>query len=120
MFLSIVAIGLGVIAWNSPVALADAKDEICKGVGASTNSGCTDTSGSLQRVINAGINIFSVIIGIVAVIMIMVGGLKYITAAGDSGKVSSAKSTILYAIVGLVVVALAQIIVSFVLQTSTS
>lgn len=62
------------------------------------------------------INIFSVIVGVVSVIMIIIGGLKYITSGGDSGNVTGAKNTILYAIIGLVVVALAQIIVKFVLS----
>ncbi len=52
--------------------------------------------------------------------MIIVGGLKYITSGGDSGNITSAKNTILYAIVGLIVVALAQIIVRFVLQRATA
>lgn len=61
------------------------------------------------------INIFSIVVGVIAVIMIIIGGLKYITSSGDSGNVTSAKNTILYAVIGLVVVALAQIIVRFVL-----
>ena len=48
--------------------------------------------------------------------MIMVGGLKYMTSQGDSANVASAKNTILYAVIGLVVVALAQVIVKFVLD----
>ena len=58
---------------------------------------------------------FSAIVGIIAVVMIIVGGIKYITSGGDSGNVTAAKNTILYAVIGLVVVALAQIIVKFVL-----
>lgn len=61
------------------------------------------------------INIFSIVVGVISVIMIIIGGLKYITSAGDSNNVTSAKNTILYAIIGLVVVAFAQIIVLFVL-----
>ena len=48
--------------------------------------------------------------------MIIIGGLRYITSNGDSGNVTNAKNTILYAIVGLVIVALAQLIVRFVVQ----
>lgn len=95
---------------------ADAKSEICKGVGAATGSGGCVNDGSLTRVIRTIINLFSVIIGIVAVIMIMVAGFKYVTANGDSGNLSSAKNTLIYAIVGLVIVALAQFIVKFVLD----
>ena len=68
------------------------------------------------NIIPLAINIFSIIVGVVSVIMIIVGGLKYITSSGDSGNVTSAKNTILYAVIGLVVVALAQVIVRFVLS----
>lgn len=65
------------------------------------------------------INLLSFIVGVVAVIMIIIAGLKYITSGGDSNNVASAKNTILYAIIGLVIVALAQVIVRFVLQKAS-
>lgn len=74
---------------------------------------------SVNEIIALVINIFSIVVGVIAVVMIIIGGLKYITSGGDSGNVSGAKNTILYAIIGLVVVALAQIIVRFVLQRVT-
>jgi uncharacterized membrane protein len=74
----------------------------------------------LNTLIKNIINIFSILVGIVAVIMIIVGGFRYITSGGDSGNVTTAKNTILYAIVGLVIVALAQFIVRFVLEKSTN
>jgi Type IV secretion system pilin len=70
---------------------------------------------ALNNFIDRAVNIFSIIVGIIAVIMIIVGGLKFITAGGDSGRISSARQTIIYAIIGLIIVALAQIIVRFVL-----
>lgn len=70
----------------------------------------------VNSVISTVINIFSLVVGVVSVIMIIIGGLRYITSGGDSGKVSGAKNTILYAIIGLVIVALAQFIVRFVLS----
>ncbi len=79
----------------------------------------TDAGTRLDSIIKLVINIFSMVVGVIAVIMIIVGGLKYITSSGDSGNVTSAKNTILYAIIGLVVVALAQIIVRFVLNKAT-
>ncbi len=69
----------------------------------------------VNNIIKLVINIFSLVVGVISVIMIIVGGLKYITSSGDSGNVTGAKNTILYAIIGLVVVALAQVIVRFVL-----
>lgn len=71
---------------------------------------------NVDSLIVTAINILSIVVGVVAVIMIIIGGFKYITSNGDSGAVSSAKNTILYAIVGLVIVALAQIVVRFVLS----
>lgn len=65
------------------------------------------------------INIFSWIIGVVAVFAIIFGGFKYITSGGESAGVTGAKNTILYAIIGLVIVALAQLIVRFVLGNVT-
>ena len=57
------------------------------------------------------------ITGIVAVAFVVIGGISYITSAGDPGKIQKAKSTILYAIIGLVIVALAQVITAFVSST---
>lgn len=56
------------------------------------------------------------IIGIIAIIMLIFGGIRYVTSGGDSKKVTDAKNTILYAIVGLVVALLAFAIVNFVLN----
>ncbi len=78
-----------------------------------------DAETTVNDIIATVIDIFSLVVGVVAVIMIIVGGLKYITSGGDSGNITGAKNTILYAIVGLVVVALAQVIVRFVLSRST-
>lgn len=76
-------------------------------------------TGRINDIITQAINIFSIIVGIVAVIMIIVGGFKYITSGGDSGNISSAKNTIIYAVIGLVIVALAQFLVQFVLDKAT-
>jgi Type IV secretion system pilin len=100
----------------SPV-LADAKADICSGVGAvSGANGCDAPKGSptVNSVINNVINIISAFVGILAVIMIVFAGFRYVTAAGDSGKISSAKNTLIYAIVGLVVAGVAQLIVRYV------
>lgn len=85
---------------------------------------CQDTtaggSATFNDVLTKIINIFSVIVGVVAVIMIIVGGFKYITSGGKEEGVKGAKNTILYALIGLIVVALAQIIVKFVLNKTTT
>lgn len=80
----------------------------------------SDAETTIGRIVRLVINIFSWVVGLVAVIMIIVGGLKYITSGGDSGNVSGAKNTILFAVVGLIVVLLAQIVVKFVVTKVTS
>jgi predicted permease len=97
---------------------------LCKGSNdaAGTSGRCRrtgDGEGSLRSVAQKIVNIFSIIVGIVAVIMIIYGGFRYITSGGDSNNVSTAKNTLIYAIIGLIVVALAQFIVHYVLQTTT-
>jgi len=64
--------------------------------------------------IKTAINVVLSMIGIVAVIMLIIGGFRYVVSAGEAAAVKSAKNTILYAIVGLVVAILAFTIVNFV------
>ena len=56
------------------------------------------------------------IVGIIAVIMLIIGGIRYVTSGGDSKKVTDAKNTVLYAIIGLVIAFLAFAIVNFVIS----
>ncbi len=79
--------------------------------------GCAadDPQQKVNNIITTVINIFSLVVGVVSVIMIIIGGLKYITSGGESNNVTSAKNTIMYALIGLVIVVLAQVIVRFVL-----
>lgn len=110
----------GGIFLSAPLAGAQNTGEIIKGI--NTTGTCTGdcaTGAGVQKTITNVVNLFSLIVGIVAVIMIIVAGLMFITAGGDSGKVANARNTILYAAVGLVVVALAQTIVRFVLNKAT-
>ncbi len=79
-----------------------------------------DCSGdSATKLTNAVVQILSQIVGVLAVIMVIWAGFKYITSGGDSNKIASAKTTLIYALIGLVVVALAQIVVHFAINTAT-
>lgn len=60
------------------------------------------------------VNILLFIIGTISVIMIILGGIRYTISNGDSSQVTSAKNTIMYAVIGLVVALLAYAIVNFV------
>ena len=56
------------------------------------------------------------VLGIVAVVVIIIGGVGYMTSSGDAGKVKKAKDTILYGLIGLIIVALSFAIVNFVIS----
>ena len=73
--------------------------------------GETDITTIISNVINVVIGL----VGVVAVIVMILGGITFITSQGDSAKVTKAKNTILYGVVGLVVAMLAFAIVNFVL-----
>ena len=77
--------------------------------------GCNGSSDKLPNVVIGILNAVIAVAGIVAVIYIVVGGYQYMTSTGDPGKVKKAKDTILYGIIGLVIVILAAAIVNFVI-----
>ncbi|MDO4752878.1 MAG: pilin [Candidatus Saccharibacteria bacterium] len=70
---------------------------------------------SLQNTIIAIINAVVGVLALVCVIVIIIGGVNYMTSSGDAGKVKKAKDTILYGVIGLVVCVLAFAIVNFVI-----
>lgn len=58
------------------------------------------------------------IVGVISVIMLIWGGIRYIISGGDSKKVTDAKNTVLYAIIGLIICLLAYAIVKFVINAT--
>lgn len=72
----------------------------------------TDLNSTIRTVING----ITFVVGLIAVIMIVIGGIFYAISAGDPGKVKKAKDTIMYGIIGLIVALLAFAIINFVLQ----
>lgn len=99
---------------NQGVDIATGDPESC-----GNQAGAAD-GGALANIARRIVDVFSIIVGVVAVIFIIYGGFRYITSGGDSGSVSSAKNTLIYAIIGLIIVALAQFIVRVVLNTASN
>ncbi|MDQ3123971.1 MAG: pilin [bacterium] len=125
--ITVAAFGLLVLAPLAVPATAGAQD-INKNLRCGANfdaslRGCNpdvdDSAGNVDDLITDIVNIISLLVGVVAVIMIIIGGFRYITSGGNDSSVAGAKNTILYAIIGLVIVALAQFIVRFVLARVT-
>ncbi len=78
-----------------------------------------NSNNKVEGLIKNIINTLSLLVGAICVIMVIIGGFKFVTSAGDSNATTSARNTVLYALVGLIIVAFAQIIVQFVLQRVT-
>ncbi len=90
---------------------AAASDEVNKGI---TAVGGTTGGTELPSFLKSVINVLLYIAGAVAVVMIILGGIKYITSNGDQAHIKSAKDTIMYSVIGLVVAILAFAIIGFV------
>lgn len=88
----------------------------CGECGAAGQPSCNTTPKGLNSTIQAIINVLSALVAVVAVIMIIIGGFRYVTSAGNPESAKGARNTILYAVIGLVIVSIAQIIVHFVLR----
>jgi hypothetical protein len=114
---------IGLIALFSVMGLvsAVAQPAMANGFGDEINKGLEQVGGkqtaSANDVIKTIINALLFFIGVVAVIMIIWAGVQYTTSAGDSNKVTTAKNTIVYAVVGLIVAIFAYAIVNFVVST---
>lgn len=105
--LGFAAIPLASAVYAAPVGEAQ------KGVNQVGGSGQNNLPDLIQNVIN----ILLFVIGAVAVIMIIVGGIRYVVSNGDQASITGAKNTILYAVVGLVVAIMAYAIVNFILNS---
>lgn len=91
-----------------------------EGAEAARCDGCPENLFGDTGVFKQITNTILYIVGIVAVIMLIVGGVKYVISGGDAKKVTDAKNTVLYAIIGLVIAFLAFAIVNFVISALPS
>lgn len=106
---------LGVTAFvPSLTAVAAPIDEVQKGVNA---AGGDEEKNTLGARFEDVVNVMLYVLGAIAVIMIVIGGIRYATSGGDSSSIKGAKDTILYAVIGLIVAILAYAIVNFVLDS---
>ena len=114
---SAIAPPAGALSTNQPLHTlgvgVSAQDQVKKGI---DNAGGTVNNFNIGTAITNIVNIMLYALGAIAVIMIVIGGIRYTTSNGDSNGIKSAKNTILYAVAGLVVAILAYAIVNFVVS----
>jgi hypothetical protein len=97
----------------------DPYQDVCSGGGGGNSAVCTGANTKDPLTGNDGLiikatNLIAFIAGTAAIIVLIIGGIRYISSGGDAGNVESAKNTIVGAIIGLIVIALARTIVAFV------
>lgn len=98
------------------VGAVNAIQDACSTSGSGDNPICNTSGDEAPEFVGTLVNVLLFIIGALAVVMIIWGGIAYTTSAGDSGRVKKAKDTLMYAIIGLIVAFLAYAIVNWVLK----
>jgi hypothetical protein len=87
-----------------------------KSISDSARNACGNScgNGDINAIFSAVTNALMFLIGAIAVIMLIIGGLRFITANGDAKQVETARNTVLYSVIGLIVAMTAYAIVKFV------
>ena len=93
-------------------AQSDSAQQVIEGAGQTSGA---NASGSVSDLLATILNVLSWVAGVISVVMIIISGIRFAVSGGDSGAVAGARNGIIYAVVGLAVVVLAQSIVRFVL-----
>lgn len=100
-------------------AYTGAFDEVCDSAEAKNSDVCKSQNPAdnpITETIGKVVTFISIIAGSVAVIVIIIAGIRFVVSSGDAAKVASARNTILYAIVGIVVIVLSNTIILYVLS----
>jgi glucose uptake protein GlcU len=106
-----------VTAFTTPTFAACSNPKNCVSSGVDSAGGSAAKTADPGAIVKSIVNVLLFIIGAVAVIMIIIGGIRYTVSQGDQSQVSSAKNTILYAVIGLLVAIFAYAIVNFVVTS---
>jgi hypothetical protein len=123
LIISVIFVGLPIInmgfvsAMGRPyLASAALQSDACGGLTElDPSQNCSASGSQVGTTLGDVVNILSYFVGVVAIIMILVSGFRYVTSGGEPEKVSGAKRGLTYALIGLVVAALAQLMVHYVL-----
>lgn len=121
LLLGIMVMAAGLFILTAPLATADSTNHIFGACGqaATNNSVCASkntTQNPVTKTIKAAADIIASVAGIAAVIMAIVSGLTMASSGGNSEAVANAKKQLTYALIGLVVIALAWAITRFVVD----
>jgi hypothetical protein len=94
----------------------DSIDAACEGLGAAGENCDNTADDSIGDLVGSIVEILSWVVGVISIIMLIIGGLKFITSNGNAQSITSARSTVIYALVGVAVAVAAQVLVNFVVD----
>ncbi len=119
----ILAIVLSVLVFTAltPVYAENLTQQACQATGAEgSSSACVnqtdDPITGPKGIIGRAIDLISILVGVASVIVIMVAGFNFITSQGEPAALSKAKNSLIFAVIGIVIVVMAQIIAGFVVK----
>jgi hypothetical protein len=109
---------VGVIGLGQPAYAQPTEQALCEGSGGTYSGGaCTGGDRTVVGTLRQVGNMLIFLIGAIAVLMIIIAGLRYVLSGGDQNAITSAKNTIIYALIGIIVAFMAYAIVNFVLDS---
>ncbi len=121
LLLTIFAGGTLVFAGSTPVLAADVFGA-CSQPGMSSTAACQDVSqqgtagtNPILKAFNAIVQVLVLIVGGLAVIMLVISGFRFVASRGDSNSVKGARDGLIYALIGIAVAVLGQLLISFIL-----
>jgi hypothetical protein len=126
LLFNVVALSAPIYAASAPGSnagyglFADSKSDACDGLSQLNDATCGQGQSKIESFAGDIVKVISIIAGIIAVIMIIVAGIRYTTSGGDSNAVGGAKSALIYALTGIAIAALAQVLVHFVLSATSN
>jgi len=106
---------------------------VCTNIGSGVQEGINSTlgtntakcgsggslTGGINNVAKTITTDFSILIGVISVIMIIYAGFKYVTSGGSSDNANSARNILMYAVIGLIITVIAQLIVHLVINSAS-
>lgn len=125
LFLGIFLVSLGLFSIAVPASAFDPLEQAClenpQAVACVENNRPQDAPGEnpITETVNNVVSILSIAVGVISVIIIAIAGITMAMSQGDSGKIKSSRDAIIYASVGLVVVAISRLIIIFIINRTS-
>lgn len=117
LLVPVLALGVSFVLPAVAPSDAHAQSSIANGANAAKGNGQQNNLDGDTGVFKTVTNVMLYIIGAISVIMLIIGGIRYVVSGGESSAVTGAKNTILYAIIGIIVAIVAYAVVNFVITS---